>query len=77
MGYLNEEKKTLETFTEDFKCRLGDLGRFDADGYLTIEVRYPSASFSGWPDYIHALGSDHNYTPSIVFLHTGQCNLEA
>ncbi len=28
MGYLWDEQKTRETFTEDFWCKTGDLGRY-------------------------------------------------
>ena len=35
-GYLKEPERTRAAFTEDGWLRTGDLGRFDADGYLSI-----------------------------------------
>jgi len=37
-GYVNNPKANAEAFTNGW-FRTGDLGRFDADGYLTIEGR--------------------------------------
>jgi len=40
MGYLDEEKKTLETFTEDFHWYLtGDMGSKDSEGFITLQGR--------------------------------------
>ncbi len=38
-GYRNLPEKTNETFTHDGWLRTGDIGVFDADGYLTIVDR--------------------------------------
>ncbi len=38
-GYWNLPDKTARAFTEDGYYRTGDLGRFDADGYLYLEGR--------------------------------------
>ena len=38
-GYWNLPEKTAKAFTEDGYYRTGDLGRFDADGYLYLEGR--------------------------------------
>jgi long-subunit acyl-CoA synthetase (AMP-forming) len=39
LGYRNLPDTTKETFTEDGWLRTGDIGSFDADGYLTIVDR--------------------------------------
>jgi len=39
MGYLNDAKKTSETFTEDNWLRTGDLAKIDSDGFLFITGR--------------------------------------
>lgn len=38
-GYRNQPKKTRETFTDDGFLMTGDIGEFDADGYLRIVDR--------------------------------------
>jgi long-subunit acyl-CoA synthetase (AMP-forming) len=38
-GYRNLPEKTKETFTDDGWLRTGDIGEFDADGYLKIVDR--------------------------------------
>ena len=36
MGYLNKENETKEVMTEDHWLKMGDLGFFDEDGFLTV-----------------------------------------
>jgi len=40
MGYLNMEDKTLETFSDDWLVKSGDIGRVDEDGFLFIVGRF-------------------------------------
>jgi malonyl-CoA/methylmalonyl-CoA synthetase len=46
-GYWRMPKKTQEEFTPDGWFRTGDLGRFDADGYLMIVGRSKDLIISG------------------------------
>ena len=39
MGYLGQEAKTLEALDSQGYLRTGDIGKFDADGYLFITGR--------------------------------------
>ena len=36
MGYLNKENETKEVMTEDHWLKMGDLGFFDEDGFLSV-----------------------------------------
>ena len=46
-GYWQMPEKTTEEFTEDRFFRTGDVGRFDADGYLTIVGRSKDLIITG------------------------------
>merc|ERR1712048_381709 len=39
MGYLNNEKATIDTFTEDGYLKSGDKGKLDEQGFLKITGR--------------------------------------
>ena len=39
MGYLNDEKATMEVFDKKGYFHTGDIGRFDEEGFLYIEGR--------------------------------------
>ena len=36
MGYLNRENETKEVMTEDHWLKLGDLGFYDEDGFISV-----------------------------------------
>lgn len=46
-GYWRMAEKTADEFTDDLWFRTGDVGRFDADGYLTIVGRSKDLIISG------------------------------
>jgi malonyl-CoA/methylmalonyl-CoA synthetase len=46
-GYWRMPEKTADDFTPDLWFKTGDLGRFDADGYLTIVGRSKDLIISG------------------------------
>jgi len=46
-GYWQMPEKTAEEFTEDGYFKTGDVGRFDADGYLSIVGRSKDLIISG------------------------------
>ena len=66
-GYWQMPEKTAEEFTQDGYFRTGDVGRFDADGYLSIVGRSKDLIISGgyniYPKEIESLLDD---MPQIV-----------
>jgi len=66
-GYLNQPQKTAETFWHDAEgnrwVRTGDVGRFDADGFLTLMDRKKDMIISGgfniYPSDIEAVLTRH------------------
>src|SRR5262249_38479486 len=46
-GYWRRPEKTAEEFTEDGFLKTGDLGKFDAEGYLAIGGRSKDVVISG------------------------------
>jgi acyl-CoA synthetase (AMP-forming)/AMP-acid ligase II len=66
-GYLNQPQKTAETFWTDREgnrwVRTGDVGRFDADGFLTLMDRKKDMIISGgfniYPSDIEAVAAKH------------------
>jgi malonyl-CoA/methylmalonyl-CoA synthetase len=46
-GYWRMPEKTADEFTDDLWFRTGDVGRFDADGYLSIVGRSKDLIISG------------------------------
>jgi acyl-CoA synthetase (AMP-forming)/AMP-acid ligase II len=66
-GYLNQPQKTAETFWHDAEgnrwVRTGDIGRFDAEGFLTLMDRKKDMIISGgfniYPSDIEAVLTQH------------------
>ncbi|RJF68261.1 class I adenylate-forming enzyme family protein [Rhodopseudomonas palustris] len=66
-GYLNQPQKTAETLWTDKDgnrwVRTGDVGRFDAEGFLTLMDRKKDMIISGgfniYPSDIEAIASQH------------------
>ena len=66
-GYLNQPAKTAETFWHDETgkrfVRTGDVGRFDADGFLTLMDRKKDMIISGgfniYPSDLEAVLAKH------------------
>jgi len=66
-GYLNQPQKTAETFWHDENgtrfVRTGDIGRFDADGFLTLMDRKKDMIISGgfniYPSDIESVVAAH------------------
>jgi acyl-CoA synthetase (AMP-forming)/AMP-acid ligase II len=66
-GYLNQPQKTAETFWIDKDgnrwVRTGDIGRFDAEGFLTLMDRKKDMIISGgfniYPSDIESIASQH------------------
>ena len=67
-GYLNQPAKTAETFWHDETgkrfVRTGDIGRFDADGFLTLMDRKKDMIISGgfniYPSDLEAVLAKHD-----------------
>ena len=67
-GYLNQPAKTAETFWYDERgtrfVRTGDVGRFDADGFLTLMDRKKDMIISGgfniYPSDLEAVLTGHD-----------------
>ncbi len=67
-GYLNQPAKTAETFWHDATgkrfVRTGDVGRFDADGFLTLMDRKKDMIISGgfniYPSDLEAVLAGHD-----------------
>jgi long-chain acyl-CoA synthetase len=67
-GYLNQPAKTAETFWHDATgkrfVRTGDVGRFDADGFLTLMDRKKDMIISGgfniYPSDLEAVLAKHD-----------------
>jgi acyl-CoA synthetase (AMP-forming)/AMP-acid ligase II len=67
-GYLNQPAKTAETFWHDETgkrfVRTGDIGRFDADGFLTLMDRKKDMIISGgfniYPSDLEAVLTKHD-----------------
>jgi acyl-CoA synthetase (AMP-forming)/AMP-acid ligase II len=67
-GYLNQPAKTAETFWHDETgkrfVRTGDVGRFDADGFLTLMDRKKDMIISGgfniYPSDLEAVLAKHD-----------------
>lgn len=61
-GYWRNPEKTAEEFTDDGYFKTGDVGRFDADGYLSIVGRSKDLIISGgynvYPKEIETLIDD-------------------
>jgi acyl-CoA synthetase (AMP-forming)/AMP-acid ligase II len=73
-GYLNQPGKTAETFWHDETgarfVRTGDVGRFDADGFLTLMDRKKDMIISGgfniYPSDLEAVLASHDEVAEVA-----------
>lgn len=61
-GYLNLDKKSDESFTEDGWFRTGDLGWLDEDGYLHVEGRKSTMIVTASGENIRTEALEETYT---------------
>nr|HMS42623.1 AMP-binding protein [Pyrinomonadaceae bacterium] len=62
-GYYNKPEATRDTFTADGWFKTGDIGEFDADGFLKIEQMIKGSRFVS---QVVLVGNERNFASALI-----------